>query len=104
MAGNDNLQSNAIYGWFRGFQKRFNIKRINFHGEAGSANLETVDNWLSTLKGILEDFSPDDVYNIDETGLFYQQQRSIKDVVILVESINLERSYVTSFETNQRTE
>lgn len=42
-------------------------------GEAGQVNLEALQHWQRTvLRRELELFSPEDIYNVDETGLFFQ--------------------------------
>jgi len=41
-------------------------------GEAASVEGEAVEDWVSRLPTILEGFSPDDVFNMDETGMFYK--------------------------------
>ena len=40
--------------------------------EAASVNEETVDDWKSRSPGILEDFNANDVYNCDETSIFFK--------------------------------
>ena len=42
------------------------------HGEAASVDLSTVRDWKSKLKEICKDYKPEDIFNADETGLFYQ--------------------------------
>ena len=41
-------------------------------GEAASVDTSVVSNWKSKLSTLLEGYSPDCVYNVDETGLFYR--------------------------------
>ena len=58
-------------GWFQKLRHRFNLKYVTFHGEAASVPTEIVLEWKQKLVTILEKWSPEDIYNIDETGLFY---------------------------------
>lgn len=84
--------------WFRRFQNRFNIKRINYHGEANDVNIKSVKEWKDKLNEIIKNYDKKDIFNIDETGLFYQQQRSIKINFLTF----LENSYVTNDEFNYK--
>ena len=58
-----------------GFLERFKKRHITFKvaaGEAASIEGEAVEDWVSRLPTILEGFSPDDVFNMDKTGMFYK--------------------------------
>ena len=59
-------------GWLAGFKKRHGIRLYKCHGEAGSAQATVVQAGREQLREDLRDFSPRDVYNFDETGLFYR--------------------------------
>lgn len=59
-------------GWLEKFKKRNNIRRYRAHGEAGSAPLESLPEEREKLRKLLSRFTPDRIYNIDETGLFYR--------------------------------
>ena len=72
---NDNFGDRFKRGWFQGFNDRFNLKYITFHGEAGSVSEHTVTTWKEKLCNVLEKWSPADVVNIDEIGLCYQQHK-----------------------------
>ena len=54
--------------------KRRHIRRVALHGDAGDTSAEVMAEWLEdTLKKYLLQYDPEDVYNADETGLFYKQ-------------------------------
>jgi hypothetical protein len=59
-------------GWLDKFKKRNNIQRYHMHGEAGSAPLESLPEERMKLRRLLDRFTLDRIYNIDETGLFYR--------------------------------
>ena len=59
-------------GWLSRFKKRHGIRMFKSHGEAGSAQASVVQNGREQLRDELRDWSPKDVYNMDETGLFYR--------------------------------
>uniref|UniRef100_A0A1E1X318 Putative tigger transposable element n=1 Tax=Amblyomma aureolatum TaxID=187763 RepID=A0A1E1X318_9ACAR len=67
----------ASNGWIDRFRKRHGIAYKTVSGESASVNLATVDDWKATLSAILiEGYAPRDIYNADETGLFFRVQPS----------------------------
>lgn len=60
-------------GWLAGWKKRFNINFRKQHGEKQSADTEAAKIWLKNdLPALLQQYSPKDIFNADETGLFYR--------------------------------
>ena len=60
-------------GWIHRFKTRHDIVQKKVCGESASVNEETVSAWLSTtLPSVLEGYKPSDVFNTDETGLFFR--------------------------------
>lgn len=63
----------ASNGWMEKFKHRFGIQFKTEHGEAATVNVESLEEWRQTvLLDELAKFSPNDVFNADETGLFWQ--------------------------------
>lgn len=63
----------ASNGWLHKFKKRHNIMGKVVCGEGGDANMETSDNWINTvLPSLVKDYDLNDVFNADETGLFFK--------------------------------
>jgi hypothetical protein len=61
-------------GWLQKWTKWAGLTSKMIHGEAISANLETISEWQnSTLVEILQKFPLDCIFNADETGLFYKE-------------------------------
>lgn len=54
-------------GWLHRFKKRNNIRKYRIHGESGSAPLASLPEERAKLQEILGRYSPDCIYNIDET-------------------------------------
>ena len=54
------------------FKKRNQLCIYRLHGEAGSVSIEHLPEARRKLKEIISQFNPDDVYNADETGLFFR--------------------------------
>jgi hypothetical protein len=60
-------------GFLRKWQERRKISLESIHGESASAPVTSVREWKSiTFPSILERFNLEDIYNADETGLYYQ--------------------------------
>ena len=63
----------ATDGWFQRRKKRENIVYKHIYGEQNDADAPAAASWLEVQwPKIIADYSPDDVYNADETGLFYR--------------------------------
>ena len=64
----------ATDGWLAGFKTRFslNVKSYRLHGEAASAPLQDLDESRSSLRETLASFPLEDIFNADETGLFFR--------------------------------
>jgi len=62
----------ASSGWLEKFKNRHNIKLYITHGEAGSAPIESLPHERQSLQTILTSYALKDIYNADETGLFYR--------------------------------
>ena len=54
------------------FKKRRGISLHQRHGESASADTEAAAKGRIKLREILKDYSLKDVFNFDETGLFYR--------------------------------
>jgi hypothetical protein len=65
----------ATDGWLSRWKCRFGIKFKMAHDEKGSADAVSAEQWKSTkLPNLLQKCSADDLYNADETGLFYRSK------------------------------
>jgi len=62
----------ASAGWLDKFKQRHNIKMYITHGEAASAPLGTLAQERQSLQVILKNYELKNIYNADETGLFYR--------------------------------
>lgn len=59
-------------GWLSGFQSRRSIKTYKQHGEAGSLPDEAFQEMIA-IRQALSTYCPRDVFNCDETALFWKQ-------------------------------
>jgi hypothetical protein len=60
-------------GWLTGFKERLGLRQFTKEGEAGSApSPEILEQYRRELQDILRPYAPQDIWNADETGLFWK--------------------------------
>ena len=62
----------ASNGWLESFKRRNNIRSAVISGEANDVDQSTVDDWTRCLSSICEGYAPQNIFNADETGLYYR--------------------------------
>jgi hypothetical protein len=62
----------ASNGWLERFRQRHDITFKAICGESADVNIEDVKIWKEKLLNILKHYAPKDVFNADETGLYYR--------------------------------
>lgn len=62
----------ASWQWLQNFRIRKGLQEILLHGEVDK-NDPVLLAQLDTLYDIIKEYDPEQVYNMDETGLFYRQ-------------------------------
>ena len=63
----------ATNGWLCRWKSRHGIKFKKAHGEKKDADVDAADQWSSTVSAeLLEKYEPCNVYNADETGIYYR--------------------------------
>jgi len=62
----------ASQGWLGNWKNRHNIIFRKICGESASLNDSLCNEWLGKLSNIIKEYSPDDVFNVDETSLFFK--------------------------------
>lgn len=70
--GIDKDAQNFTNGWLEKFKRRNNIRKFMLHGEASSAPLASLPEARTRLQAIISGYDLDDVYNVDETALFFR--------------------------------
>nr|CCA23137.1 putative CENPB/ARS binding proteinlike protein [Albugo laibachii Nc14] len=58
-------------GWLYNFQRRHSLNSRRTQGEAGSACAASVEKGRVALRARIVDYEAKDVYNLDETALYY---------------------------------
>jgi len=61
-------------GWVWRFKQRNGLKKVKFSGEANSAPIESLPAERARLRAILARYDKEDIYNADETGLFFRME------------------------------
>jgi hypothetical protein len=64
----------ASSGWLEKFKKRYSISAFNKHGESQSAPIKEIPKMREDLKAVIKQYQPDDVFNCDETGLYWKME------------------------------
>jgi hypothetical protein len=63
-------------GWLEAFKNRCGIKSYRRFGESRSTNMAVIKESLPQIRLTLDQYERRDIYNMDETGLFYRMQVS----------------------------
>jgi len=62
----------ASRGYVRGFLSRIGLASMRLHCQAGAVDTIAIERGLEKLQEELAAFKDDDIFNMDETGLFYR--------------------------------
>ena len=62
----------ASNGWLQSFNKRWGIRARTICGESLGVDLKVVDDWKASINNKLSSFHSRDIYNTDETALFWR--------------------------------
>ncbi|XP_024634731.1 CENP-B homolog protein 2-like [Medicago truncatula] len=70
----DDSDFNFSTGWLGKFKHRHGIKSFRHFGESGSVDVQDMEQKLVSIREKIDQFPMKDVFNMDETGLFYRLQ------------------------------
>jgi hypothetical protein len=62
----------ASDGWLSNFKKRHNLVFRKIYDESVNVDLSIYDDWKVKLQDLLSKFYAKNVFNADETGLFFK--------------------------------
>ena len=62
----------ASNGWLSRFAARHQIKFTNLHGGSAKVSPDAAQQWKTKLPEICAGYSPSNIFNCDETGVFFQ--------------------------------
>ena len=70
--GEDKIQFSN--GWIWRFKRRNGLRKIKYSGEANSAPIKSLPEERARLRTILAKYDKENIYNADETGLFFRME------------------------------
>ena len=59
-------------GWLEKWKRKYNVHQMRVSGESGDVSGLTVSSWKERLPEIVKGYEPDDIWNMDESGVFWQ--------------------------------
>lgn len=63
----------ASNGWFSNWRWRYRVKQsVHLHGEAADVDIVAVEQSIEKLRTELQVYHPSNIFNMDETGLFFK--------------------------------
>ena len=62
----------AWRGWLQRFKERRNIHEKVLQGERGEVDMNVVNDWTKRLPSLCEGYASRDIFNCDETGLYWR--------------------------------
>ena len=62
----------ASNGWLDSWRKQFNIKSLALSGDSNSVDPAVVEDWSARLPTVTAGYELGDIFNADETGLYYR--------------------------------
>jgi Tc5 transposase DNA-binding domain len=85
------LETDLLFsnGWLVSFEDRNGFKQWKLHGESGDAQMEGIEEKMSVIQSKIAKYQVDDVYNMDETGLFYNMAPNTTIAVRQIEGMIL---------------
>uniref|UniRef100_A0A8W8I2G5 HTH CENPB-type domain-containing protein n=1 Tax=Magallana gigas TaxID=29159 RepID=A0A8W8I2G5_MAGGI len=76
--GNQNFK--ASNGWLASFTKRHNVVFGTHSGERGDVDNDLVQSWMERISDLIKEYEPENIFNMDKTGLFFRN-RQLKKMV-----------------------
>ena len=61
----------ASNGWLESFSSRHQLRFATLHGESAGVDLSVCNQWKNQLPRLCEGYDLKDIYNVDETGIFF---------------------------------
>ena len=68
--GSDDFK--ASNGWLDRWKKKHSQKKMTISGESGDGSGCTVDSWKERLPEIITGYKVEDIWNLDESGVFWK--------------------------------
>ena len=62
----------ASNGWLEAWRKRYSVKSCVLSGEAADVSDDIISDWSARLSSMCEGYSLNNIFNADETGMFFR--------------------------------
>ena len=82
-------------GWLSSFTARHSFRQFKLHGESGSADIAAIEAHLPGLFRDLAKYDPRDIYNMDETALYYRMAPDRTIAARQIEGYRRDKSRIT---------
>ncbi|GFS50827.1 tigger transposable element-derived protein 6 [Trichonephila clavipes] len=66
------IEFSASEGWLTNFKKKNGIIFKKMCGESSSVDINVCSKWLNSLSDLVKEYEPRNIFNTDETGLFFK--------------------------------
>ena len=66
----------ALDGWLDCWKTTYSVKERHIVGEAGDVSTETVTSWMERINELIEGYSLENIWNMDESGCFLKLYRT----------------------------
>ncbi|GFT11970.1 uncharacterized protein TNCV_725751 [Trichonephila clavipes] len=66
------IEFSANEGWLTNFKKRNGIVFKKMCGESSSFDINVYSKWQNSLSDLIKEYEPRNIFNTDETGLFFK--------------------------------
>ena len=67
-----NIDFDASDGWLDCWKTTYSVKERHTVGEAGDMSTETVTSWIERINELIEGYSLENIWNMDESGCFFK--------------------------------
>ena len=65
------MEFSASNGWLDLFSSRHQLHFATLHGESAGVDTDVCNQWRSQLPRVCKGYDLKDIYNVDETGIFF---------------------------------
>ena len=72
LRNNDFDDFSASDGWLDCWKTTYSVKERRIVGEAGDVSTETITSWMERISELIEGYSLENIWNMDESGCFFK--------------------------------
>ncbi|KAI0996982.1 hypothetical protein K3495_g11201 [Podosphaera aphanis] len=86
-------------GWLQNFQKAYGIHKTRRYGETSSVSTVNAEDEVNSIWEALVDVPLSDIYNCDETGLFYKAVPGVSLSICQLPGHKANKDWITAMHT-----